>query len=55
MDRRMLITVDNCGIPDAMRAEVASRLSKKGGNQARAFRDLFLAHALRPMPLRAHW
>src|SRR4051794_24629427 len=25
----ILITVDNCGIPDAMRAEVASRLSKK--------------------------
>ncbi|MDZ4290282.1 MAG: neutral/alkaline non-lysosomal ceramidase N-terminal domain-containing protein, partial [Prosthecobacter sp.] len=27
----VLITIDNCGIPDAMRAEVASRLSAKAG------------------------
>src|SRR6187399_3620658 len=27
----ILITMDNCGVPDAMRAEVVSRLSKKAG------------------------
>ena len=30
----ILVTVDNCGIPDSMRTEVASRLAKKAGIQA---------------------
>ncbi len=37
----ILLTVDNCGVPESVRAEVASRLAKKAGIKAERFAICF--------------